>query len=171
MSYKARKYRLSRSYNARGLLVRNLTTSLIREGKIKTTLTRAKTIQPFIERLITFAKKSDTAATRLVESRLGSRIITKMLVREIAPRFPDQRSGFTRIIHIGERLGDRARMALLEFTAPPLPKDLPASRQGKKVKEEKKVEKEIKVEQAKKTKVTPRKRATKESVKTKKAKE
>lgn len=122
MRHRVRKVKLSRSAGHRGLLIRNLATSLILEEKIKTTVPKAKAARAFVERLITLAKKNNTARARLLESRLGKKEVVQKLLRDIAPRFLDRQGGFTRIVHIGERAGDAARMALIELTVPPLPK-------------------------------------------------
>jgi large subunit ribosomal protein L17 len=93
-----------------------LSVSLIRDGRIKTTLAKAKELQPRIERLVTFAKKSDIAARRTVASRLGepsSTIITK-LFSEIAPKFATRAGGYTRVIKMGRMPSGRDE-AVIEF--------------------------------------------------------
>jgi large subunit ribosomal protein L17 len=83
--------------------MRGLAVSLIRDGQIKTTLAKAKELQPTIERLITTAKKDTPASRRLVASRLGepqAATITK-LFGEVAPTFAERNGGYTRIVKLG----------------------------------------------------------------------
>jgi large subunit ribosomal protein L17 len=77
--------------------------SLIRDGQIKTTLAKAKELQPNIERLVTHAKKDTVASRRLVASRLGEptdETITKLFT-DIAPKMKDRQGGYTRIVKLG----------------------------------------------------------------------
>jgi len=77
--------------------------SLIRDGQIKTTLAKAKELQPRIERLVTVAKKDSIQSRRLVASRLGepSATIIKRLFSDIAPTFAARNGGYTRIVKLG----------------------------------------------------------------------
>lgn len=130
MKHRVRKVKLSRSPGAREALLRSLAQSLVIHGKIKTTLAKAKAIQPFVDRMVSIAKKDNLSAKRLVEARLGGRKITKKLFQEVLPRFNGKTSGFTRIIHLEPRRGDAAKMVLLEFSALP-----PPAKEEKKTKE------------------------------------
>lgn len=148
MKHRVKSVKLSRSPGAREALLRNLASSLIDKGKIKTTLAKAKAVQPFVDRLISIAKKDSLSTRRLIESRLGERKIVKKLFQEVLPRFNSKMSGFTRIIHLGTRRGDGAKMALLEFSAlPPPPKE-----KGKREKKEDEVTEEVKEPKAKEAK-------------------
>lgn len=94
---------LSRSRSQRTALLRGLSVSLIRDGQIKTTLAKAKELQPRIERLITIAKKDTVSGRRLVASRLGEPkddTITKLFA-EIAPKFAERNGGYTRVVKLG----------------------------------------------------------------------
>ncbi len=107
---------LSRPAGQRTALLRGLSVALIKEGKISTTLAKAKELQPRIERLITFAKKNTIASRRTVASRLGepsSTIITK-LFSDIAPKFTERNGGYTRIIKMG-RMPSGRDQAVIEF--------------------------------------------------------
>ncbi len=100
----------------RTALLRGLSVSLIRDGKITTTLAKAKELQPRIERLVTFAKKNTIAARRTVASRLGeptSTIINK-LFSDIAPKFNERNGGYTRVIKMG-RMPSGREEAVIEF--------------------------------------------------------
>src|SRR5271170_3293351 len=128
--------KLNRNATHRLALYRNLTMALIRHERIITTLPKAKAVRPFIEKLITLARKNTLHARRLVISRLGpmssaevrpefdenaktqpdARTIVKKLFDEIAPRFKDRPGGYTRIIKRHERrLGDAGHTAYLEL--------------------------------------------------------
>lgn len=108
---------LSRTRSQRTALVRGLAVSLIRDGQIKTTLAKAKELQPNIERLITQAKKDTVASRRLVASRLGepSDAIIKKLFTDIAPKFVERNGGYTRIVKVGQTSGrEEAVIAFVE---------------------------------------------------------
>lgn len=94
---------LSRTRSQRTALLRGLAVSLIRDGQIKTTLAKAKELQPRIERLVTVAKKDSIQSRRLVASRLGepSATIIKRLFSDIAPTFAARNGGYTRIVKLG----------------------------------------------------------------------
>lgn len=94
---------LSRTRSQRTSLLRGLVVSLIRDGQIKTTLAKAKELQPNVERLITHAKKGTVPARRLVASQLGEpkdNTISK-LFDEIAPKFAERNGGYTRVVKLG----------------------------------------------------------------------
>jgi large subunit ribosomal protein L17 len=81
-----------------------------------TTVAKAKEVRPFVERLITIAKKGTLHARRLVLSRLRDKDATAALIKEVAPRFADRPGGYTRIIRRHERrLGDAGQTAFLEL--------------------------------------------------------
>jgi large subunit ribosomal protein L17 len=99
------------------LLLSGLASSLIREGKIKTTEARAKAVRPVVEKLITKAKKGDLASRRLVLKTIQDRDIVHKLFSEVGPQFADRNGGYTRIVKLGYRKGDAAPMALIELIA------------------------------------------------------
>ncbi len=107
---------LSRSKDQRTSLLRGLSVSLIRDGKITTTIAKAKELQPRIERLVTYAKKGTVAARRIVSSRLGepSDTIVKKLFADIAPKFAERNGGYTRVIKMG-RMPSGREQAVIEF--------------------------------------------------------
>ncbi len=94
---------LNRTRSQRTALIRGLAVSLIRDGQIKTTLAKAKELQPRIERLVTHAKSDTVAARRLVATRLGepTDITIKKLFTEVAPKFKERNGGYTRIVKLG----------------------------------------------------------------------
>jgi large subunit ribosomal protein L17 len=97
------------------LLLANLASDLFRHGRITTTQTKAKTLQPYAERLITKAKQGDLHARRQVLSKLRDRDVVAYLFEDVAPRFADRNGGYTRVLKLGPRAGDNAPMALIEL--------------------------------------------------------
>src|SRR3954451_16426778 len=99
--------KLNRNAAHRAALLRNLSCALIEHGRIITTVAKAKELRPFVEKLITLAKKGTLHARRLAVSRLHNKDAVATLFKEIGPRFADRPGGYTRIIRRHERrLGD-----------------------------------------------------------------
>jgi large subunit ribosomal protein L17 len=124
MRHQVAGFKLNRTKGARIALRRNLIKQFFTHERIRTTEAKAAAIRGEAERMITIARKvkdaSDAekvAARRLVASRLGnnSNEVIKKLFDEIAPRFNDRNGGYTRILKLGPRYGDKAEMALLEL--------------------------------------------------------
>ncbi|NCN11752.1 50S ribosomal protein L17 [Candidatus Kaiserbacteria bacterium] len=94
---------LSRTRSQRTALIRGLAVSLIRDGQIKTTLAKAKELQPNIERLVTHAKNDTVQARRLVAATLGepNEVIIKKLFSDIAPKMKERNGGYTRVVKLG----------------------------------------------------------------------
>lgn len=113
MSNKTKK--LSRVRDTRKALVRNLAVSLIEEEGITTTLSKAKVVVPFVEKLITKAKIGDLHRRRQIISRLGDELTANKLVDEIAPKLGKRTSGHLRITKGGLRRGDGTQVASVEF--------------------------------------------------------
>jgi len=103
MRHANNKRTLGRTRSQRTALVRGLAVSLIRDGQIKTTLAKAKELQPNIERLVTHAKKDSIHARRLVATNLGEPgdAIIKKFFTEVAPTFAERNGGYTRVIKLG----------------------------------------------------------------------
>jgi large subunit ribosomal protein L17 len=108
--------KLSRKTGPRMALFRNLTVSVLRYERVKTTEAKAKEISSRVEKMITIAKKGDLAARRRIVSEFPNEplVITK-LFDEIAPKYADRTSGYTRIVKIGQRSGDAAEMVQIEL--------------------------------------------------------
>lgn len=111
--YNGRK--LARKRGPRKALLRNLAASVILYERIKTTLPKAKEIQPIVEKLITLAKKQDLASKRALEAFLYTTNTVEKLQKEIAPLYADRNGGYTRIIKLGNRPGDNAPVAIIEL--------------------------------------------------------
>jgi large subunit ribosomal protein L17 len=108
--------KLSRKYGPRRALFRNLTVSVLRYERVRTTEAKAKEVRPRVERMITLAKRGDLAARRAVVAELPNEpLVIRKLFDEIAPKYADRTSGYTRIIRIGQRPGDAAEMVQLEL--------------------------------------------------------
>ena len=146
--------RLGGSPTHERIILRNLTSQLIEHGRITTTETKARRVQPFAEKVLTKAKRGDLHARRLVLATLfevkqveGERVkakdkLVKKLFDEIAPTLEGREGGYTRITKIGPRKGDNAPMAVIEIiTEAVSPKAKPA-------KAEQKAEKKAKAEKA-----------------------
>lgn len=96
-------------------MLRNLVTNLLRHGRIETTETRAKTVRPIAERMITLGKRGDLHARRQALAYILDEDVVTKLFTEIAPRFADRPGGYTRIIKTDVRRGDAAPQAVLEL--------------------------------------------------------
>ena len=99
----------------REALLANLSTALIKHGRIQTTLKKAKALRPFVERVITLAKKGTLHDRRLAISRVRDLSAVHQLFDERAEQFANRNGGYTRIYKIGTRRGDAAEMALIEL--------------------------------------------------------
>lgn len=101
-------------------LFRNLVKSMIvsPNGRIETTVTKAKSLRGYVDRLITYAKKDTVASRRLAYSVLGNRTLVKKLFEEVGPQMQERQGGYTRVLKTGYRKGDSAPMAIIEFVKP-----------------------------------------------------
>jgi large subunit ribosomal protein L17 len=110
------KRKFGRNKNQKKALMNSLALNLIIREKIKTTSAKAKELRPFIEKLITKAKKDTIANRRLITSKLFNREkeVSK-LFKKIAPKYIEKKGGYTRIIKAGIRKSDSAEMAIIEF--------------------------------------------------------
>ena len=97
------------------LMLANLAASLFEHKRITTTVTKAKRLRPYAERLITFAKKGDLASRRRVLAVISNKGIVHELFTDIAPAVATRNGGYTRITKIGNRKGDNAPMAVIEL--------------------------------------------------------
>ncbi len=99
----------------REALLANLSTALITHGRIKTTLKKAKALRPFVEKVITLAKKGDLHNRRMAISRVRDTDAVHLLFDEKVEEFRNREGGYTRIYKLGNRRGDAAEMALIEL--------------------------------------------------------
>jgi large subunit ribosomal protein L17 len=106
---------LRRTSEQRLALMRNLAISLIEHGAIETTEAKAKELRPFVEKLITKAKRGTLHARRLAARDVHVRRAADTLFKEVGPAFATRAGGYTRILRTGHRKGDGADMARIEL--------------------------------------------------------
>lgn len=116
MRHRKKRIKLGKPADQRKALIRSLLIALISEERIKTSYTRAKQASGWADRLITLGKRGDIHSRREAYRLIQDRELIKKLFDDIAPRFKDVNGGYTRVIKLGNRKGDNALMALLEFT-------------------------------------------------------
>ena len=107
--------KLGRTSSHRLALLRSLATSLFRHERIRTTVPKAKELQPFAEKLITLARRDDLHARRLVLRHVHDKEVVKKLFGKLAPRFATRPGGYTRTLRLGPRQGDGAEIAIVEL--------------------------------------------------------
>lgn len=107
--------KFGRERDQRKALMKSLAASLIRDGKIQTTVTKAKELRPFVEKLVTRAKSATVHDRRILRSRLGSPASVARLVSEIAPKYRSRNGGYTRIARLSGFRGDGSERAMIEF--------------------------------------------------------
>jgi len=106
--------KLSRKRSARRALYKSLISGVIRHGRIKTTLAKAKSAAPILEKLISKAKEGELSSYRQILKFL-SPSLASYLIKKIAPRYQQRKGGYTRIVKVGLRKSDAARQAILEL--------------------------------------------------------
>ena len=107
--------KLGRTTDHRKAMLRAMVTFLLENGQIETTVTRAKEVRAFAEKMITIAKTNDFHSKRQVMAYVTKESVAKKLFDEIAPNYADRQGGYTRIIKTGPRRGDAAEMALIQL--------------------------------------------------------
>jgi len=135
--------KLSRNTSHRRALLDNLVRSVILSESIRTTTAKAKEARRVVEKIITKAREGSLAARRNVHRTVRDQAALAKLFETIAPRFKTRPGGYTRIVHIPNRIGDNAPMAILEFVEKSAPEEKPAEPEKKKA-EKKRAEAEKK---------------------------
>lgn len=107
--------KLGRPTDQRMAMLRAMTTYLLENGQVKTTLARAKEVAPIAERMITLAKKNDLAAYRQAISFITKEDVAHKLFTELGQKYEGRTGGYTRIVRVGPRRGDAAEMAIVEL--------------------------------------------------------
>ena len=107
--------KLGRPTDHRQAMLRGLVTYLLENGKIETTVTRAKEVQPMADRMITLGKENTLHSRRQALAYVTKEDVVKKLFDEIAPKYEDKNGGYTRIIKTGPRRGDAAEMCIIEL--------------------------------------------------------
>lgn len=107
--------KLGRTSDHRKAMLRAMVTYLLENGKIETTVTRAKEVRAMAEKMITIAKTNDLHSRRQVLAYVTKEDVVKKLFDEIAPKYESTNGGYTKIIKIGPRRGDAAEMAIIQL--------------------------------------------------------
>jgi large subunit ribosomal protein L17 len=115
MKHNIKHRKLNRTSSHRKSLLMNLSNALIKHEQITTTVPKAKELRPFIEKIITLGKQGDLSARRKTMSILQDEKMTKKIFDTLAARYSDRNGGYTRIIKLGNRFGDNAPTAVIEF--------------------------------------------------------
>lgn len=122
MRHLKHRFQLGRKKEHRAALMANLGAALLRHGRIQTTLPKAKALRPFIEKVITLARKAQNASPekalhyrRLAQSRIRDREALGLLFNDRVATFSDRNGGYTRIYKLGNRIGDAAEMAVIQL--------------------------------------------------------
>lgn len=99
----------------RRAILRNMTTSVLENGRVETTVPKAKEVRRQVEKMITLGKKGDLAAYRKAMAYLTDEYVVQKLFKEIAPGYEDRNGGYTRVLKSGFRRGDAAPLAIIEL--------------------------------------------------------
>ena len=117
MRHGKRGRKLGRTASHKKAMLNNMATSLFDNGKVRTTLPKAKELRSVAERLISFAKRGDLHARRQVLRRIQNKVVLTKLFEEIGPSFADRSGGYTRILKLGPRRGDSSELCLIELVS------------------------------------------------------
>ncbi len=115
MRHRIAHRKLNRTSSHRKAMFANMSSSLIEHEQIVTTLPKAKELRPFVEKLVTLAKKGDLSSRRIAIARTRNKEMSKKLFDILGPRYKDRAGGYIRIMKAGFRYGDNAPMAVIEF--------------------------------------------------------
>ncbi|MBL4888953.1 MAG: 50S ribosomal protein L17 [Candidatus Lindowbacteria bacterium] len=116
MRHRVSSKQLDRNRSERRALLRSLARSLIKDGRIRTTVTKAKALRSFIEPLVTKAKKDTLSNRRLIASKLPDKHAVKKLFGDYGPRYSERPGGYVRVIRVsGYRRGDAAQLAEVQW--------------------------------------------------------
>jgi len=115
MRHRIAHRKLNKTASHRKAMFANMSASLIQHEQIVTTLPKAKELRPFVEKLVTLAKKGDLNSRRIAIARTRDKEMTKKLFAILGPRYKDRQGGYIRVLKAGYRYGDNAPMAVIEF--------------------------------------------------------
>ncbi len=115
MRHRKAGFKLGRKTPHRRALLRNLTTSILMEDRVETTVTKAKAVRPLVEKMITLGKKGDLHSRRQALAFMMTRESVSRLFDTVAPRYGDRQGGYLRIVRTGFRKGDGGETALIEL--------------------------------------------------------
>ena len=128
MRHLKRTAKLGRTGEHRNAMLANLVCSLIKHKRVTTTLAKAKAARSVAEKMVTLGKSGTLHDRRLAVARLHQEDAVKILFNEIAPAQKERRGGYTRIVKLGQRQGDAAQKAILEWVDMPVTSEAPADR-------------------------------------------
>jgi large subunit ribosomal protein L17 len=149
MRHRNAGFKLGRNTSHRRALLRSLTTSVILEDRIETTVAKAKAARPHVEKMITLGKKGDLHARRQALSFLQTDVAVSRLFDTVAPRYGDRNGGYLRIVRTGFQKGDGAEKAFIELLGAEKQLEQKAQKRAD-VKAKKRAELEKQLEEAKK---------------------
>ncbi|MBI4532129.1 MAG: 50S ribosomal protein L17 [Candidatus Latescibacteria bacterium] len=115
MRHRKKGCKLGVTVSHKRAMLSNMATSLLQYESIRTTNARAKALRPFVERLITLAKRGDLHARRQVLRVMKNKVVVAKLFDDIAARFVDRPGGYTRIVKLGHRVGDGGQVSLIQL--------------------------------------------------------
>lgn len=115
MKHRIKGKKLNRTSSHRKALFKNMAQAIIKHEQIVTTLPKAKTMKPIVDKLITLGKKGSLHARRQAFSKLRDENMVAKLFGTLAPRYADRNGGYTRVLKAGYRYGDTAAMAVIEL--------------------------------------------------------
>ena len=115
MRHRKKGAKLSRESAHRNALLRNLATDLLRHERITTTVAKAKAVRRVAERLVTLGKRDTLHARRHAARVIRDDAVVRKVFNELAPRYAERPGGYTRIMRLESRKGDRAEMAVIEM--------------------------------------------------------
>ena len=115
MRHNVKKATLGRKTAPRKALLRGFATSLVLYEKMKTTEAKAKFVRPYVEKMITLGKKNDLHARREILKKLYVESAVKKVLESLSPRYKDRKGGYLRVVKLGFRQGDAAKMVRIEF--------------------------------------------------------
>ena len=107
--------KLGKTSAQRKAMLRQQVTDLLEHGKLETTFTRAKEVQPVVEKMITLGKKGGLANYRRALSYITKEDVANKLFKDVAPKYKERNGGYTRVTRTGPRRGDAAEMAVIEL--------------------------------------------------------
>lgn len=115
MRHRIAHRKLNKTASHRKAMFANMSSSLVEHEQIVTTLPKAKELRPFVEKLVSLAKKGDLGSRRIAIARMRNKEQAKKLFDILGPRYAERSGGYIRIMKAGYRYGDNAPMAVIEF--------------------------------------------------------
>ena len=144
MRHRVLKYKLNRTTSHRKALLNNMALALIKHEQISTTLVKAKNLRPFVEKIITLAKKGSLSSRKKAFSILKNKKIIEKLFTNIAKRYEARKGGYIRILKNGFRYGDMAPLAVIELVdRNPEAKKVDKPKKAEKKEDEKKTDQKV----------------------------